>query len=147
MTLFRFVLTFMLGLLHMLAQQQVEQPVDSLPNNSIRIMITHINSDKGKIVLGLYDSEQSFNQKKHLKGGFIEIKDKKAEMLLENVPNGTYAIICYHDENDNDQLDFEGFMPTEDYGTSNNPITFGPPTFKASSFTLENENKAIEIRF
>lgn len=146
MTLFRILLAFLLGLLQIFAQEgQNESTISS--TNSIHVTITNIQSEEGKIVLGLYDSEENFDMKKSLQGVFVKIENGKAEVTLENVPNGVYAVLCYHDSNDNNQLDFEGFMPSEDYGASNNPIIFGPPTFKATSFKLENETKNIEIKF
>lgn len=74
----------------------------------------------------------------------LRISNSKGEVVLQKVeavrkkdmqtvklylPQGSYAIACFHDENDNDKLDraFSGF-PTEAYGFSNDARgVFGPP--------------------
>lgn len=147
MTLFRILFAFMLGVLQIFAQNQLDTVKDSLPNHRIVVKITNIKSEKGKIVVGLYDSETHFTQREHYRSALVQIKGNEVEVLFDQIPNGTYAVLCYHDENDNNQLDFDGFMPTEDYGSSNNPLLFGPPTFNATHFKVDHEDKNIDIRF
>jgi uncharacterized protein (DUF2141 family) len=67
-----------------------------------------------------------------------ELKNKKAEWVIENMPYGRYSIKAFHDENGNSKLDtnFAG-MPVELYGVSNNArARFGPPSFASTAFTL-----------
>ena len=67
-------------------------------------------------------------------------------MTFENIPEGTYAVSIFHDENNNDKLDsnFIG-IPKEDYGCSNNAKGFmGPPKWKDAKFEL-NSDKTITI--
>ena len=69
-------------------------------------------------------------------------------VVFENVKAGEYAIVCYHDSNDNNKMDFdELMMPKEDYGVSNNPQLMGPPTFDAAKFTVENKSLDLTIKF
>ena len=95
----------------------------------------------------LFNSEEGFNQKVSFQTAEAEIKDYKTEALFTNIPEGEYAITCYHDANDNKKMDFDGFMPVEDYGSSNNPQSFGPPQFQASKFEVVKTNLTFEIKF
>ena len=65
-----------------------------------------------------------------------------------SVPKGEYAIICYHDENENRRMDFhENGIPKESYGTSNDVINFGPPQFDTSKFEVTEEDLNLGIKF
>jgi uncharacterized protein (DUF2141 family) len=60
---------------------------------------------------------------------------------LAAIPQGTYAIACYHDENNNGKLDtkFMG-IPKEGTGASNDARgTMGPPKFKDAKFQLVSD--------
>ena len=61
-----------------------------------------------------------------------EIKNKKAQWILEHMPYGSYSIKVFHDENGNSKLDKDILgVPTERYGFSNNARgRFGPPPFQ-----------------
>ncbi|MCF8413904.1 MAG: DUF2141 domain-containing protein, partial [Melioribacteraceae bacterium] len=60
---------------------------------------------------------------------------------------GEYAIKCYHDVNENRELDTNFFgIPSEDYGFSNNaPATFGPPSFEQAAFKFKSHNQIEKI--
>ncbi|MEQ1668750.1 MAG: DUF2141 domain-containing protein, partial [Sulfuriferula sp.] len=50
---------------------------------------------------------------------------------FNSLPAGNYAIIVYHDENDNGKLDLRlGMFPKEGYGLSNNLKPLGPPAYQ-----------------
>lgn len=57
--------------------------------------------------------------------------------VFHDIPPGRYAVLAYHDENDNKKLDlFLGMFPSEGWGLSNDPSVFGPPQFEASAFDV-----------
>ncbi len=65
--------------------------------------------------------------------------------VFEDVPAGQYAVMAYHDENGNGELDLRfGMFPTEGYGLSNNPKVMGPPAFEESRFEVPGDTP-IEI--
>jgi uncharacterized protein (DUF2141 family) len=68
--------------------------------------------------------------------------------VFTNLRPGTYAVIAFHDENDNGKLDENGWgVPTEGYGFSNNAEGFlGPASFKDAAVTLDQADKTVEIR-
>ena len=77
-----------------------------------------------------------------------KIENEMATVTFTNVPDGDYAVSCFHDEDDNGKLNmFMGMMPTEDYGTSNNaPANFGPPKWIDAKFEVKDgETKTFEI--
>ena len=72
-------------------------------------------------------------------------------VVFEDLPPGRYALLAYHDENGDGQLNRRlGMFPTEGYGLSNNPEVMGPPTFEASAFEVTGEapaHLAVDMRY
>jgi uncharacterized protein (DUF2141 family) len=71
-----------------------------------------------------------------------------ATCVFTALPQGTYAIAAYHDENGNGRLD-ENFlgMPKEGFGFSRNPDTrFGPPKFDAAAVAYSGATIAFDIQ-
>lgn len=113
---------------------------------NLTVNISGLSSDKGQVLVGLYDNESDF-LKKQLKGEIVKVKDNKTVAIFKNVPKGEYAVSFVHDENSNNKMDtnFVG-IPKEDYGCSNNAKGFmGPPKYKDAKFNL-TEDKVIEIK-
>ncbi|MDA9087377.1 DUF2141 domain-containing protein, partial [Polaribacter sp.] len=71
----------------------------------------------------------------------------KTTITFKEVAGGEYAIVCYHDKNSNDKMDFQpNGMPLEAYGASNNVMNFGPPKFDDAKFTVVDKNVSLEIK-
>jgi len=105
---------------------------------TINIEISNISNEKGNIMVGLYNSEKTWLGKLYT-GTVSEIKKGKANATLSYIPEGTYAIAVYHDEDADGELDmFLGMIPTEDTGASNNaPAKYGPPKWKDAKFEIK----------
>jgi uncharacterized protein (DUF2141 family) len=115
-------------------------------NNTITATVINVTSDSGKVGYALYD-KTNFRMKP-IQGAASKIVNGKSVVVFENVEAGEYAIICYHDKNNNDKMDFEANgMPLEDYGASNNVMNFGPPKFEDAKFMVTDKNVSLEIRF
>lgn len=109
----------------------------------LTVNITGLRSDKGKLYLSLYNSAKGYPKDATVayRLAFTEIHNGKATVTLTGLPSGTYAIACYHDENDNGKLDtnFMG-IPKEGTGASNNAkSSMGPPKFRDAKFQLAGD--------
>ncbi len=60
---------------------------------------------------------------------------------------GNYAVVVYHDENDNHKFDRNWIgLPSEGFGVSNNPsLFFAAPKFEESSFEVNGELTQIDV--
>lgn len=113
---------------------------------TITVEIPNLTSNKGVVRTALYDEKTFMMQP--LDGKISEIKDKSVTLKFENVKPGEYAIISYHDGNNNDKFDMdEQYMPLEDWGMSNNPVLMGPPNFADAKFTVADKDLDITIKF
>lgn len=113
--------------------------------NRIEVIITNFENEKGNALVGLYSTEEDFLETPW-RSQAAEIKNGQAMIVFEDVPDGTYAISAYHDEDGDTQLDmFLGFYPTEDYATSNNaPAKFGPPKWEDAKFDCKNGAEVVQ---
>lgn len=115
-------------------------------SSTINVEISHIKNQKGSLVIGLYNIEETFPIKTEEYRSLI--LDANATILkgqFKNIPNGTYAIALFHDENSNEIMDknFLG-IPKEGYGFSNNvKAIFSAPSFDEAKFEL---NETIDIK-
>lgn len=127
------------------AQTSVEPKLTE--GQTIKVSVTNALSDQG-IIHFAFHTKETFLKAKALYAKSSKIENGKATVQFENIPEGEYAIVCFHDENENNQMDFElNGMPKESYGTSNNPMSFGPPQFSPSKFEVTDENLSLEIKF
>ncbi len=117
--------------------------------NTRKITASIVNavSNKGKVFFALY-KEDGFSKREAIQSKNSLLTDGKASVIFNVKETGTYAIICYHDSNNNNRMDFnEMGMPLEDYGASNNVTAFGPPQFNDVKFELKNEDLKFDIKF
>jgi uncharacterized protein (DUF2141 family) len=130
-------------------------PVDA---GELRVTVEGIRSTRGTVMIGLYDSLESFNYAID-SSDFLDDRSRFAAVMLRanaalksavvftNIEPGRYAIILFHDENGNRKLDKNALgVPTEPYGFSNNVQGFlGPPAFNDAVMQLDNGDKAVRI--
>jgi len=107
---------------------------------TIALSVSAFESDKGKLLIVLYDREEGFPTKpeKAARRFVAPIVDKKVELEIPGLGPGEYALSVVHDENDNGRLDSNLIgIPKEPVGASNNAKgSFGPPKWKDAKFAL-----------
>lgn len=112
----------------------------------IVVKLDGLRSKQGKVYVALHDSAESFSAKgRYYKGNMVDIS-KSNECVFENLPEGRYTVVIFHDENNDKRLNTNAIgVPKEGYGFSNN--VFGPmnskPTFMAASFVVGKNKKEV----
>ncbi|UAM99871.1 DUF2141 domain-containing protein [Polaribacter litorisediminis] len=115
-------------------------------NVTITATVVNVTSNEGKVGFALYNKENFMGTP--VLGDKVDVVDGKSIVVFKNVKPGVYAITCYHDKNSNDKMDFAANgMPLEDYGASNNIMSFGPPNFEDAKFSVSNKDVSLEIKF
>jgi uncharacterized protein (DUF2141 family) len=127
--------------------------VFSIPSNEITftetstltVEVTGIKPATGNVILSLYNKAEGFPESAEatFHTASIPVKEGKVSIPLRNTPKGTYAIAFFHDANSNGKMDYNFVgLPKEGYGFSNDAMgSFGPPSFKAASFTYTGKEK------
>lgn len=114
--------------------------------SSITATVVNVLTSEGKVGFALYNKDNFMKQPILAKEA--KIVDGKSKVVFENVLAGEYAILCYHDKNNNDKMDFQSNgMPLESYGASNNVMNFGPPRFDDAKFKVSDKKLSLEIKF
>lgn len=115
-------------------------------DKKITVTINKIFSNTGKVSFALYN--KTTFMKEPLQAKNAKIIEGKSTVTFENLEAGEYAVICYHDKNDNNKMDFsDKGMPLEDYGMSNNVVSYGPPNYEDAKFKVTDKNVSLEIKF
>jgi len=113
---------------------------------TITVTVSNVTSDKGTVNYALYTKEGFMVTP--VQSQSSTVKGKKSTVVFTDVIPGEYAVICFHDANSNKKMDFEeNGMPLEDYGISNNPVTYGPPEYDTAKFEVADKNVTLEIKF
>src|SRR5690554_6516846 len=97
----------------------------------------------GTLVVNVYNDANSFGDlREPYQQRQFEITDADTRYSLDDLPPGDYALLIYHDENRNGQLDrnFVG-IPREPIALSNNYRPKGSPSFSRALITLNPGDK------
>ncbi len=104
---------------------------------TVEVRVTNVAAGKGKLNVAVCDRERFLKQCAY--SASAPAKAGENVVVLRDIPPGTWAVLAYQDENENNELDrnFIG-IPKENYGFSRDAAgRFGPPGF---------EDAAIEVR-
>ncbi|WP_340066734.1 DUF2141 domain-containing protein [Ascidiimonas aurantiaca] len=114
---------------------------------TIEITIDNLRNEKGQVVLALH-TKDTFMKGKGIANVLATVEGNVAKGIFDDVAPGSYAILALHDENSNGRMDFDSSgMPLEDFGSSNNVMVMGPPTYEDAEFTVNDKNLNLNIRF
>lgn len=132
-----------------IAQAQSENAVKEETNQvNVTVTIPNVSGTEGEVLIVLYNSSESFAKREPMAAKNSKISVGTASVVFENVTPGLYAVVCLHDKNGNQRMDFDANgMPIESYGMSNNKMLMGPPSFEDAKFTVENKSLDLTIRF
>ena len=127
---------------------EIDSPTSTATTSLLTVKITGLDSDEGTVKIGVYDSEGTWlSQSKYRQT--TDIENGTATVVFKNIPQGTYGISTYHDENSNSKLDknFLG-IPSEPYASSRGAKgRFGPPKWKNAKFEFIASTQTELIKF
>ena len=115
----------------------------------LAVTIRGIESDAGKLMIAVVDSEAAFNgDGPAVLSVLIAPQPGELTFNTDALPDGAYGIRVMHDENGNGDMDSNMVgMPTEAWGFSNNAMgNFGPPSWSDIRFDLSGDTAvAIDL--
>ncbi len=101
----------------------------------------------GTLFFLIFDSANRFGDLRDPSRIEKKAADGRERYRIQNVPPGEYALLVYHDENNNGRIDrnFIG-IPKEPIGYSNQYQPKGPPNYLRASFVLrEGEERHFDV--
>lgn len=109
-----------------------------------------IKNTKGTVRIAIFSKADGFpsDSKKAYKTLFVKSSVGNITTTIQNLPTGKYAIVVFHDENDNNNLDTNFFgIPKEGTGTSNaTEKSTGKPNYNNAVFVVTEKTKNISIK-
>lgn len=114
----------------------------------LAVTVEAVRSDAGQVKLMLFDKADGF-RKEDQALRILSLPARTGSLLavMDNLNPGTYALVVYHDENNDGKLNMRlGMFPKEGYGLSNNPKVSGPPRFRESAFEFSGHEVLAAIR-
>ncbi|GJL60486.1 MAG: hypothetical protein NPIRA03_33430 [Nitrospirales bacterium] len=131
--------------------EELQIPVNTCPSEGkpIHIHVHGIKNAAGTLKAVLYGPDpESFLVKGAKTDKEREPAQKGSMTLCLAAPvAGKYAVVVYHDENDNHKFDRNWLgLPTEGFGVSRNPSLFlAAPNFEESSFEVNGEVTHVDV--
>lgn len=113
----------------------------------LAVRVTGVRGGDGQVVVDIWRGPDGFRKpERALSSASTPARDGAVEVTFRDLAAGRYAIVAYHDEDGDGELDrFFGMMPTEGWGLSNDPEVSGPPEFEPAAFDLPAAAPVIEI--
>lgn len=107
---------------------------------SLEMEINNLESNKGPIYIRILDENEN-----PVIVGTSPVINYSSEISFDSISAGKYAIQFFHDENENQKMDFNLIgIPKEKFGSSNDvkPI-LGPPKFEKMLFEIYQDKKIV----
>jgi uncharacterized protein (DUF2141 family) len=114
----------------------------------IDCQVIDFDNANGQVVVGLFNSEAEWDKSQDgiaYREYFIGSLSDPLNFFIDTLPEGTFAIKTYHDENSNNECDMNLLgIPTEKFGFSNNPSIglSGEPSYDECKFTISLKDTA-----
>jgi uncharacterized protein (DUF2141 family) len=148
------ILTFFSGITYgqnnLLNELNIETSDKAFLNNAnVTLVIEGVRSEKGKLVIAIFNDQESFKKRKPIKKVVLNKSEIKGTEIVFSLSPGVYGISVLDDENDNNIMDYNFFgMPKEGFGFSNYYHKgLSKPHFDAFKFEkIDGIIKKIEIR-
>lgn len=112
------------------------------------VEVVGAENDKGQIHFGLYNDPKAFPDKDgRIEGTQKPVKNGQALGIFKGLPPGYYAVVAFHDENDNGEFDQGLFgIPLEAFGFSNGAVAIlSAPSFESARFEVPEKGARITI--
>lgn len=115
----------------------------TLHAQTLNVEINKVRSNKGNILLSVYNAEKGFPYESTSCIKIFKLKPQIGKVVLttKDLPKGIYAIALFHDADGNGKLSTNMLgMPKEGYAFSNDASNFlGLPSFKSASFHFQTD--------
>lgn len=110
------------------------------------LKVTNIHPLTGKIMVAVFNSKETyFDVDKMYVGYEIAADSSVVGYVIQDLPDGIYAITIYHDEDNNGEMNRSWLgMPKEGYAFSNNfTSAIRPASFSDAAFQLSRDTTLV----
>lgn len=118
----------------------------AMPSPTLTLSIDGLRSQRGMVRICLTQAAKHFPDcSRDAESRSLSVAATAAANIpIEQVPAGDYAVSVIHDENANSKLDTFIGIPREGIGFSRNPaVRFGAPSFRSARFTIDRPDTPV----
>jgi len=116
--------------------------------HTLTILAQKVSNSKGVVGVLIFNSAKGWpeDNAQAIRSVAVPAHPGQVKVVVPGLPEGTYAAVVLHDENENRKLDRKWYgAPKEQWGMSNNPpVRMSAPSFDQARFAL-NADKTIEV--
>lgn len=118
----------------------------------LTVHVLNCRNDQGCVMVALYDDPNTFPDPPdptRLVSASAQISGGCATAVVEDLPEGGWALAAFHDENLNEQLDLGWLkMPKEGFAFGNDAFRMGTPRFDDCSFEVRGDTEhTVHLRY
>ncbi|MDP3853945.1 DUF2141 domain-containing protein [Phenylobacterium sp.] len=119
-------------------------PHPAAAQSALTVAFEGIKTQKGAIMVALYDTEAAFDGGKPVSVAMIPATAARVETKIAGLAPGRYAVKAFHDVDGDGKMGTNPFgMPTEPFAFSNNAVgMMGPAKWPAAAFMLDAASAA-----
>jgi uncharacterized protein (DUF2141 family) len=112
---------------------------------TLTVTLDGVKPGGGPLTVLLFDQAEGF-PKEASASKRVVLPAGEETLALDGLKPGKYAVMAYHDEDSNGELNrLFGMIPQEGWGLSNNPRVTGKPAFKDAAVTLPDAGAAVTL--
>jgi uncharacterized protein (DUF2141 family) len=112
---------------------------------TLSITLDGVKPGGGPLVVLLFDHAEGFPRETLASQRHV-LPAGQQSLALEGLKPGRYAVMAYHDEDGNGELNrLFGMIPQEGWGLSNNPKVSGKPAFEDAAVMLPESGAAVTL--
>lgn len=113
---------------------------------TLTLTVDGVKPGGGPLTVLLFDRAEGFPKEARAARRLV-LPLGKFTLALDGLKPGQYAVMAYHDEDNNGELNrLFGMIPKEGWGLSNNPKLSGKPAFKDAAVTVPEAGIAVSLR-
>jgi uncharacterized protein (DUF2141 family) len=124
-------------------------PLSVVGQYDIHLRVVGVEATEGEIMVAVYTDKEAFLKSEGVyRSASAGAVKGSTELIIEDLPEGDYALAIFHDTNSNQKMDKNWMgIPKEPLGFSNAKLkTFGPPGFEECRFELQKDHSiTIEL--
>lgn len=111
--------------------------------NKVIVKVVGLSPVKGVLRLALYKGEKTYSERKDpVRAARLPVRSANVTVTFKDLEPGFYAIMFYHDANNNNEFDTFFGLPLEQYGFSQNARPrFSAPSFERVKFKVPKEGE------
>ena len=116
----------------------------------LSLVVSGVQGESGQLMVAVFDKGEGFPSRGRLVGRLVPASQRDAEgrvhLVIDGLAAGQYAVSVVHDRDGNGKLNTNLLgIPTEPYGFSGKPASFGPPSFADAALRVGEEGASVQI--